>query len=347
MEKCKICNIEFKNNSGGQLTNHIIIEHNITIEDYYVLYIFNKVEPKCACGYCNERPNFRRGKFSKYAIGHNKFDWIEMKYIEKNGAAICNNPACSNLVKFHRGKPNRYCSPSCIENNWNQIKVRNTVKNKYGVDNVFQLDETKIKLKNTMIQKYGVESPLLNHDILLEMKKNNVTKYGVDHPMKLQSTKNKIKDVMMKNYGVNHFSKTDKFREIVSKNMCNYNLNIFTNHKIRYYKETKLYYQSQYEYRFLELSEKLGLLDMLDNSHTFKYEDKTLGKWHLPDFIFDKKYVIEIKSTYWMNRQGGIDRIKYKKESVEILGYKYIFILDENYDEFYDVLQNGAIDIHK
>lgn len=347
MIKCNICNTEFKNNLGGQLTNHLKENHNISVEDYYVKFILKGVEPKCKCGYCNERPNFYRGKFRSYAINHNKFQWIEKKYIEKYGHPKCQNKDCDNFVKFHRGKPNKFCSFKCHESKWNQEKVGETVKIKYGVNNVFQLEEVKNKSVNKLMNNYGVKTPMHSNKIKEKIKTNFLIKYGVDHPMKLESTKQKIKDVMLIKYGVDHNSKTEKNREISSKNMCKYNANLNTNHKIRYYKETKLYYQSQYEYRFLELSEKLGLLDMLDNSHTFKYEDKTLGKWHLPDFILDKKYVIEIKSTYWMNRQGGIDRIKYKKESVEILGYKYIFILDENYDEFYNVLQNGAIDIHK
>ena len=145
MENCKICNKEFKNNLGGQLTLHIEKEHDLLYEDYYIKYYLNGIEPKCSCGYCNERPNFYRGKFKKYAIGHNKFDWIEKKHIEKYGNSKCQNPKCNNIVKFHRGKPNKYCSAKCEPSTWNQEKVKKTVKEKYDIENVFQLDEIKEK----------------------------------------------------------------------------------------------------------------------------------------------------------------------------------------------------------
>jgi hypothetical protein len=61
MIKCEICEIEFKNNLGGDLTSHILKTHNMSTADYYVLTELRGVEPKCKCGLCNERPNFHRG----------------------------------------------------------------------------------------------------------------------------------------------------------------------------------------------------------------------------------------------------------------------------------------------
>ena len=54
MIKCTICGKEFKNNLGGQLTVHLLKEHNTSYEDYYIKTILNGIEPKCSCGFCYE-----------------------------------------------------------------------------------------------------------------------------------------------------------------------------------------------------------------------------------------------------------------------------------------------------
>ncbi len=338
MLKCELCGQEHKNNLGGDLTKHLKDVHDMSFEDYYVLTELNSVEPRCQCNLCDERPNFYRGRFKKYAIGHEKHQWQENRYIELYSQPRCENPDCDNEVRFYRGKPRKYCCHRCSEiaepNHWNQEKVKVTVKEKHGVDNVFQLESVKKKSKETMMSNWGVEHSLQSDEIYESMIHNNVKKYGVKHPQSLSEVKEKQKQTTLKNHGVSHYSKTKKFRELASKNMCRYNENPETNHRIRYYKDTHLYYQSMHEYRFLEYCGNNDLLQYVNNSSTFKYHDSSLGKWHLPDFKFKDNHIIEIKSTYWLKRQGGWGRINAKKLSVESQGYQYIFILDENYEMF-------------
>lgn len=340
MIKCEICGLEFKNNLGGDLTKHLKVIHNISLEDYYVSTKLKGIEPRCQCGLCNERPNFYRGKFSKHAIGHEKHDWQEKKYVESFGQPKCQNPDCYNDVPFYRGKPRKYCCHRCSEiaepSHWNQDKVKATVKEKYGVDNVFQLIDTKEKSKNSMMNKFGVEHALQSNKIFNKMKTDNLGKHGVEFPQSLSDIKEKQKQTLLRNHGVSHYSKTKTFREMASKNMCKYNQNLNTNHKIRNYKDTHLYYQSMHEYRFLKYCETKDLLKYVDNSPTFKYLDTSLGKWHLPDFKFKDKFIIEIKSSYWLKRQGGENIVEAKKESVETNNYQYVFILDENYSDFFE-----------
>lgn len=340
MIKCEICNREFKNNLGGDLTKHLKEEHNMSMEDYYVLTELNGIEPRCQCRLCEERPNFRRGKFSNYAIGHEKYEWQQKRYVELHGQPKCQNPDCNNVVPFYRGKPRKYCSHRCSEIaepcHWNQERVRNTVKEKYDIDNVFQLEDVKEKSKKTMINNWGVEHALQSPEIYDIMIQNNIEKHGVEFPQSLPEAKEKQKQTLLKNHGVAHFSKTKEFKKMASLNMCRYNENINTNHKIRHYKNTHLYYQSMHEYRFLKYCEQHDLLQYVDNSPTFKYLDPTLGKWHLPDFKFKTNFIIEIKSSYWLKRQGGWNVINAKKQSVQVEGYQYVFILDENYDKFFE-----------
>jgi very-short-patch-repair endonuclease len=148
--KCKICGEVFTNNKGGQFTNHILKEHGLTLEEYVVEYELNGVAPKCACGLCDERPVFRRGSFSAYALNHRKFDVRQELWIKKYGNPVCKNPSCSNQVSFHRGSPQTYCSQKCNEGSFGredvQQKVQQTIQRKYGVKNISHLDETKRKL---------------------------------------------------------------------------------------------------------------------------------------------------------------------------------------------------------
>lgn len=340
MVKCKICEKVFKNNLGGDLTKHLKQCHNMSLEEYIILNDYNGIEPKCKCGLCNEKPYFNRGKFTKYAIGHNKHDWMEKKYIENHGVPKCLN--CNKNVTFYRGIPRKFCSSECVSsyngNNWNQEKIKKTIKEKYNVDNVFQLENIKKKSKNTMNKKYGNDFYSQTKNGKEKIKNSNLKKYGTTCPFTSETVINKSKKTMIKKYGVDHFSKTFTFRSESSKRMCEYNRNLKTNHKIKRYKDTKLYYQSKYELRFIEYCKKNNLLSVLDNSPTFKYLDKKYGKWHLPDFKFRDMFIIEIKSTYWMNKQGGMEIINAKKESVEKLGYQYVFMLDEDYSNFLKIL---------
>jgi hypothetical protein len=202
MIKCEICNKEFKNNMGGNLTVHIENEHGLSAADYFIKFYLNGIEPKCQCGYCDERPNFRRGKFSKFAIGHEKHEWYEISYIRKYGQPKCQNPKCDNIVKFTRGKPNKFCYYTCQPSYWNQNKVNSTVKEKYNVDNVFQLDSVKEKSKITSNIKYGVDYPSQSLYVQNIMKQTNIERYGVDFPQKLVLVKNKQKQILLKKYGV-------------------------------------------------------------------------------------------------------------------------------------------------
>lgn len=338
MIKCKICEKEFKNNFGGDLTLHAQNVHNMSFADYYVLTELSGIEPKCQCGLCDERPNFYRGKFTKFAIGHEKYICQEQKYIELYGQPKCQGFNCNNIVGFHRGKPNKYCSFNCQPSNWNQNKIKETIKEKYNVDNVFQLSDIKEKSEQTMVNMYGVEHASQSTIFKEKSKQTSLKKYGVEYPMQNKNVKKNHAKSILEHYGVDHYSKTKEFKEQASRNMCKYNENIITNHKIKYYKSTKLYYQSLHEYRFLEYCEKHDILQYLNNSPTFKYLNVGFGKWHLPDFKYKEDVIVEIKSSYWLKRQGGWNKVNAKKESVENAGYQYIFILDENYDNFLNFL---------
>lgn len=164
---CKICNEEFNNNLGGQLTNHLLNVHNITMEEYVVIIKYGGVSPLCECGYCDNSPTFSRGVFKKYHKGHNSFKWRTSKYVEINGEPKC--ILCGNDSGFTRIKPNILCT-SCHNRKYNndevsilssrgllsfcsndvQNRIKESVMQKYGVDNVSKLEHVKHKISTKL-----------------------------------------------------------------------------------------------------------------------------------------------------------------------------------------------------
>lgn len=142
-------------------------------------------------------------------------------------------------------------------------------------------------------------------------------------------------------YGIINCGQLSENRENASKRMSEYNSNWKKNHTIKKYKNTELYYQSSFEYDFLRICEEKELLDKLSNGHSYNYleEDRRFGLRLMTDFSIGG-YEIEIKSSYIMRKQGGIDAVFAKKKAVELAGKKYLFILDKNYQEFLTIINN-------
>lgn len=160
MTNCKICDLAFVNNLGGQLTNHIKAVHQLSFQEYIVRTKYNSISPVCQCGYCTEPPVFYRGKFLTYALDHNTFKKREEFYRAKHGDPKCGK--CNNDVTFHRAIPNKYCSLSCAGltvGGFNdpiiQQKIKDTVKARYGVDYISQLDSIKKKISDSKTGQPG------------------------------------------------------------------------------------------------------------------------------------------------------------------------------------------------
>lgn len=152
------------------------------------------------------------------------------------------------------------------------------------------------------------------------------------------NTSPKTIKTMKKLYGVENPGQFEVNRENASKRMSKYNSEWKKNHTIRKYKNTELYYQSSFEYDFLRIFEERGLIEKLNNGHSYNYleEDRRFGLRLMTDFSLGD-YEIEIKSSYIMKKQGGIESVFAKKKAVESRGKKYLFILDKDYSNFYSI----------
>ena len=334
-KKCEICG-NFFHKQSGKFTNHLIDEHNLSLRDYIIQYELSGSTPKCQCGYCDDDAPFFRGKFLERIGKHQKYEWLKEQYIKKFGIPKC--ISCGKDVKWNRGLPNKYCSPECFPNNWNQEKVKKTVKEKYKVDNVSFLHNIKEKISDSNKENYKN-----NKEQIVEKFKNTcLDRFGVDSFSKTEDYFIKSKISYLKTLGVDHPSKTLKFRNDSSLRMIKNNSEFdFTNcYKVKKYKDTKLTYQSSYEYDFLELCEKNNILDRVKNGNIYNFltEEFDYGFRTILDYSIDD-LEIEIKSSYILEKQGGYDVINIKKTAVERAGKKFLLILDKDYSEFEKIMK--------
>lgn len=160
MQQCFLCAATFNGKTKAKLVNHVRDIHTISFEEYIIQSEYSGIMPKCACGLCDKRPFFRRGQFSKYALGHEKFKIQEMLHISKYGLPKC--LCCGDNVEFYRGQPRQFCSHVCagkhsggFTQQETQEKIKAVVVRKYGVDNISKLQEVKDKIS---VKQTGVNN---------------------------------------------------------------------------------------------------------------------------------------------------------------------------------------------
>ena len=104
-------------------------------------------------------------------------------------------------------------------------KIKQSIKQKYGVENVAHISGVSDKIKNTCLIRYGVENPAQNPEIkkkqlkswssnkddnLLANKLSIKKKYGVDYPGQIPGVRDKIKNTCLEKYGVDNSFKLQR-----------------------------------------------------------------------------------------------------------------------------------------
>jgi hypothetical protein len=99
-------------------------------------------------------------------------------------------------------------------------------------------------------------------------------------------------------------------------------------------------YQGTYELDFLALCTDLGF--RIEDAHTIRYFYDGKTRSYFPDFYYRPlNLIIEIKSTY--TYESNIDKNLAKRNAAIKAGFDFIFIIDKNYDEFINILNNNEI----
>ncbi len=208
---------------------------------------------------------------------------------------------------------NYYCNNKECTNKKRQL----VLQKKYGVDNVFQLEKIKEKIKETNLELYGVENPQQNKDIKKKTEDTNLEKYGVKNPFQSEIIKEKIKETNLEKYGVEYLSKN---KDIFYQRIKN---------GVKINKINDLLYQGSYELDFiLKYKNILNIKNGLSIEYYFNNEKRI---YHSDFYLPDYNLIIEVKSTYWYNKNFELCNAKeeYSKKK-----YNYIMILDKNYIEF-------------
>jgi hypothetical protein len=218
----------------------------------------------------------------------------------------------TNIIKYGVEDPN--------QEEWLKEKIKNIIQEKYHVNNIMELPEIKEKIKKITKERYGDE----NYRNIEQTKKTNLERYGFKTPLQNEDVKNKIKQTRKERYGFEFISQNEEiFNNILKSGL-----------KIKQH-ECGLYYQGTYEKDFIDfcIINKIEIL----KSPTFLYKYQDINRKYYPDFIIPHlKLIIEIKSTYWLNKHKELNITK--KEAVLANNYNYLLILNKNYDEFKKML---------
>ena len=82
-----------------------------------------------------------------------------------------------------------------------QLKIKQTLKDKYNVDNISQIESVKNKKKETSLNHYNVENPAHSDSVQNKIKQTSLNRYGFDRPQKADEIKSKTKQTILNKYG--------------------------------------------------------------------------------------------------------------------------------------------------
>lgn len=96
-------------------------------------------------------------------------------------------------------------------------KVKQIVKDKYGVDNISQLEDVKCKKEQQAIDRFGVNNISKSNIIKEKKEKKAIDKFGVKCVLQCESVKKKIKQSIKGKYGVEYPQQNKEIQEKTKK----------------------------------------------------------------------------------------------------------------------------------
>lgn len=272
--------------------------------------IKNKIKEGFISKYGVENPSFVPEIVQKIKDSNNK------TYADNLGE-IRNKCFVTNIERYGVAEPN--------QTDEFKEKIKQINLNLYGVENGSQYPETLERIRQTNLKKFGVEYPLQSLDIQKKIKKTILEKYGVACISQNKDIQEKIKQTVFNKYGVYYVSQVPEIRE----------KQINGGYKIKKH-DIGLNYQGTYEKSFLDYC-LLNNIVVTKPSH-INYILENNDKRYFPDFYIEKlNLIIEIKSTYYNNLH--LQRNDAKKEATIANGFKYLMIMDKNYQELENLLK--------
>ncbi len=268
----------------------------------------------------------------------NKKEYYD-KWIKENKEGICK--ICENntvYTGFKYGYQN-CCSKKC-SNEYSHLRSEEENIKKFGVKNAYQRTEIKEKIKHVNLEKTGFETPFhKDNPIRKRWEKRLFDEEGITNVFQRKDVKEKSKQTKKERYGDENYRDIEKFKQTCLKTYGvehpSQNVEIHKKQQkgrfqIHKYKNTNLWYQGSYELDFVE--KYLKLFPDIRQASSIKYEFNKKNKVYYPDFYIPLlNLVVEIKSSWTLKIDLEIEE---KKKATIANGFKYIMILDKNYNEF-------------
>jgi hypothetical protein len=255
---------------------------------------------KFICEECNRTFAKKDGLSKHISINHMSKKEYYDKYFKNEGEELC--PICGNknpyLNRWDRGYK-KTCSYKCA----NLLRTQSQEITKFKKYGDKRYNNTKQRNK-TNIEKYGNKCPTQNFNIHQKIKENNIEKLGVEYPFQSDKIQQKV---------INKFSQYRRF------------------------KDTNVYYNTSYEFDFLE--KYYYIFSDIQRGNSIKYTYNKKPTYYLPDFYIPSlNLIVEIKNSYLAKRDKS--KIVAKKKATISNGFNYIMITDKRYNKFNKLYAN-------
>jgi len=283
---------------------------------------------------------FRFGK--NYSPPYRDKHWLEEKYIIENKTLkeIAEEVDSSiNVIAKYVKKFNLKRSKENAKkvDETRILKLKSTMKEKYGSENAMQIDEFKQKQEKSLFDSYGVNSPLQSEEIKEKFKQTSLERYGVEHASASDLAISKQKETYLKKYGVEWVMSLPEIRKKVEEtNIQKYgaiapamNKEIANKSKKKYAEKYGVNYKGKF-YSKIEFSKTFNI-SLYWFSHWIRnkenYTDEDINNF-ISNFIFSKTNIEKIiENTFgiqkWNKKINEIDK--------DIINYRPDFKLSESH----------------
>ena len=354
---CEECGISFGNKTA--LVIHNMKIHNLSSKQYFDKWI--KEEGEGLCKICGKETRLARTDTGyldtcskecndKYVVIRTKEAMTEKYGVDNPWKLEEKQQKCRDTKKEKYGDPGYHNIEQMKQTNLKkhgfeypgerkdvQEKMKQTCLERYGVEYTTQTEIMKEKSKETLLERYGDE----NYRNLEKVKKTNLENHGVENPFQLEELKEKSKQTKKEKYGDENYNNIEKNKQtcLEKYGVENplQNPDIFkkvqtTSRQVKKYKDTDLWYQASYELDFLDrYYEKYK--NEIRRGPTIKYKLKGKERVYFSDYLIPSlNLIVEIKNSYLVERDK--EEIKAKKKYTLKKGYKYIMIVDKDYNNF-------------
>jgi len=278
--------------------------------------------------------------FGRHILMHGTKEQYFEKWLKEETDEKC--LLCGSKTTILKLKYNIFCSKKCsmlyrIKHGYIGFteevnrKSEETCLKKYGVKHIGYSKDVHKKTQNTCLKLYGNISGLGNKNIREKRKLTNIQKYGFPEIFMTKNFKEKSKQTCLKKYGVEYACQNKIICENIQRKQ---HLSAF---KLNQFRDTNIFYQASYELDFLD--KHYDRFPDIQRGPSIKYVFEGKNKVYHPDFFISSlNLIIEIKNGHLAEKDK--EQIKAKQKATISNGYKYILIIDKNYNKFDEFIQS-------